>query len=215
MPKIVDHDQRRTEIAGTVLDIIADGGVNAATFRAVAERSGWSTGVLGHYFRDRRDLLLGALRRAGELAGDKQLEINEHLVGRQALEAVLEEELPLDNRRLALTRIFVFFYAEAATDDVARGHVDGYLRKWRYQTAIAVRAAQQSGDLDPLLDADAIATDLVALTDGLSIQAIFNDELMDRLRTSSPIREWVNRLAPAGASAHPADPAPGAHRVGS
>ena len=196
MPKIVDHQVRRREIAGSVLDVIAESGVNAATFRAVAERGGWSTGVLGHYFRDRHDLLLGALRRAGELAGERQLELNSLLVGRQALEAVLEEELPLDNRRLALTRIFVFFYAEAATDEQVRVEVDGYLRKWRHQTARAVRAAQELGDLDSALDAEIVAMDLVALTDGLSIQAILNEELMSRLRTASPVREWVNRLAP-------------------
>lgn len=196
MPKVVDHQQRRNEIASALLDIVAEKGTSAVTFRAVAEKTGWSTGVLGHYFENRNDLLLGGLRRAGELAGRRQREINRSLLGRQALEAILEEELPLDNRRLALTRIFVFFYAEAAADEDTRALVDGYLGKWRQQTELAVRAAQEHGDLDGNLDAASVAMDLVALTDGLSIQAIFNPALLERLRRSSPIREWVNRLAP-------------------
>lgn len=199
MPKVVDHKQRRNEIASALLDIVAEKGTNAVTFRAVAEKTGWSTGVLGHYFENRGDLLLGGLRRAGEIAGRRQREINSSLLGRQALEAILEEELPLDNRRLALTRIFVFFYAEAAADENIRVVVDGYLNRWRQQTETAVRAAQELGDLDPTIDAATAAIDLVALTDGLSIQAIFNPALLDRLRRSSPIREWVNRLA-SGAS---------------
>lgn len=201
MPKIVDHAERRREIASTVLDIIAERGVTAATIRAVAERSGWSTGVIGHYFEDRKDLLLGALRRAGELAGTQQLEINRLLIGRQALEAILDEELPLDRRRLALTRIFVFFYAEAATDESTSAEVDTYLRRWRRQVAHAVRAAQDLGDLDASLDPDLVAMDLVALTDGLSIQAIFNADIMARIRESSPVRMWINRLAPLPAAA--------------
>lgn len=196
MPKVVDHKQRRNEIAVALLDIVAEKGTSAVTFRAVAEKSGWSTGVLGHYFENRDDLLLGGLRRAGEIAGRRQREINNSLLGRQALEAILEEELPLDKRRLALTRIFIFFYAEAAADEKTRAVIDGYLSKWRDQTATAVRAAQELGDLDSDIDAASIATDLVALTDGLSIQAMFNPELLERLRRSSPIRAWVNRLAP-------------------
>lgn len=196
MPKVVDHKQRRNEIASALLDIVAEKGTSAVTFRAVAEKTGWSTGVLAHYFKNRDDLLLGGLRRAGEIAGRRQREINTSLLGRQALEAILEEELPLDNRRLALTRIFVFFYAEAAADENIRHVVDGYLSKWREQTETAVRASQELGDLDSSIDAASVATDLVALTDGLSIQAMFNPALLERLRRSSPIREWVNRLAP-------------------
>ena len=196
MPKVVDHKQRRNEIASALLDIVAEKGTSAVTFRAVAEKTGWSTGVLAHYFTNRDDLLLGGLRRAGEIAGRRQREINTSLLGRQALEAILEEELPLDNRRLALTRIFVFFYAEAAADENIRQVVDGYLSKWREQTETAVRAAQELGDLDSRIDAASVAIDLVALTDGLSIQAMFNPALLERLRRSSPIREWVNRLAP-------------------
>lgn len=202
MPKVVDHQQRRREISEALLDLVAEGGTNAVTFRAVAKRSGWSTGVLGHYFTNRDDLLLGGLRRAGEISAERQRSIGRTMVGRQAVEAILEEELPLDNRRLALTRIFVFFYGEAAVDETVMAEIDGYLTAWRRQTAKAVRAAQELGDIDPALDADEVAADLVAFADGLSIHVIFNPVLMDRLRASSPIRTWVNRLAPPSSRAH-------------
>ncbi|WP_413098301.1 TetR/AcrR family transcriptional regulator [Streptomyces sp. Inha503] len=209
MPKVVDRQARRREIAEALLDIVAESGTNAVTFRAVADRSGWSTGVLGHYFKNRDDLLLGGLRRASEIAAERQRAISRTMVGRQSVEAILEEELPLDRRRLALTRIFVFFYAEAATDSAVMTEIDGYLAAWRRQTARAVRAAQQLGDLDPTLDADAAAADLVALTDGLSIHAIFNQSSLERLRRGSPIREWVNRLAPGGRETGTAVSVPG------
>jgi AcrR family transcriptional regulator len=203
MPKVVDHEQRRREIAEALLDIVAEKGTSAVTVRAAAERCGWSTGVLGYYFKNREQLLLGGLRRAAEIAGERQRDISRSMLGRQALEAILEEELPLDKRRLALTRIFVFFYAEAAVDPVVRAEIDGYLTKWRRQTELAVRAAQDLGDIDPSLDPVATAADLVALTDGLSLHVIFNTALMERLRRSSPIREWVNRLAPTAQNSGP------------
>lgn len=196
MPKIVDHEERRREIANVALDLIANAGTSAVTFRGVAEASGWSAGVIGHYFKNRHDLLFAALTRAAELSGEHQRSIANTFEGRQALEWILEEELPVDNRRLALARIFVFYYAEAGTDPAVRQEIDKYLRRWRRQTEIAVKQAQALGDLDPTLSPATVAADLVAYADGLSIQALFNDDLMSRIRKSSPIREWVDLLRP-------------------
>ena len=199
MPKIVDHDERRREIADVVLAIIAEGGTNAVTYRSVSERSGWSTGVLGHYFTGRKDLMLGARLRAGELSAERQRVISRTMLGRQAVEGLLEEELPLDNRRLALARIFVFFYAEAAADDAIRVVIDRYLSAWIRVTAKAIESAQALRDIDPGLDPMETAADLVALADGLSIHALFDEAYMQRIQRRSPIRSWVSALAPSPA----------------
>lgn len=195
VPKQVDHAGRRREIADAILGVIADQGVSGATFRVVAEASRWSTGVLSHYFRNRDDMLLEALRRAGELAGAAQRDIGASKRGREAVLGILEEELPLDSRRIALTRIFVFFYAEAVADPAVQAEIDGYLERWRRQTEIALRAAQQDGEIDPAIDPGAVAAQLVALTDGLSIHALFNDTLLSRLRDGGILRSVIDRLA--------------------
>lgn len=194
MPRIVDHAKRRREIADALLSIVAEDGIYGATIRAVAARAGWSTGVINHYFSDRRDLLLGGMRRAAEVGAERQQMIGRTMIGRQALEAVLEENLPLDSRRLALSRIFVFFYAEAGVDPAVRLEIDGYLRGWRRQTEVALRAAQECGDIDTNLDPTMTSIELVALADGLGCHALFNDDVLERLRTSSSVRTWVNRL---------------------
>tara|TARA_R110002020_G_scaffold18619_1_gene64749 strand:+ start:847 stop:1452 length:606 start_codon:yes stop_codon:yes gene_type:complete len=200
----VDHDGRRREIADAILRVIADQGVAGATFRVVAEASKWSTGVLSHYFRNRDDMLLEALRRAGELAGDAQKGIGASMRGRDAVLAILEEELPLDSRRIALTRIFVFFYAEAVADPAVLAEIDGYLERWRRQTEIALRAAQHEGDVDADIDPRTVAAQLVALTDGLSIHAIFNERLLAQLREGNVLRPVIERLAaPASDRAAP------------
>ena len=195
MPRFVDHVQRRREIADALLSIVAQEGIYGVTIRAVAARAEWSTGVINHYFRDRHDLLLGGLRRAAEVAAERQKVIGQTMIGRQALEAVLEENLPLDSRRLALSRIFVFFYAEACVDPAVRLEIDGYLRGWRRQTEVTLRAAQECGDIDPSLDPVLTAIELVGLADGLGVHALFNDDVLERLRSSSSVRTWVNRLA--------------------
>lgn len=196
MPKVVDHDARRTEIADAALKLIAESGIGAVTFRSLASASGWSPGVVGHYFTNRRDFLLAALHRAAELSGRRHHAIAETMQGRQALEAILEEELPIDNRRLALTRIFVFFYAEAVNQVEARQVIDDHLSRWRRRTEIVVKEAQSLGDIDPQFSAADIAADLVAYVDGLAIQSLLNDDVMRRIRRSSPLRGWVDLLHP-------------------
>jgi AcrR family transcriptional regulator len=151
----------------------------------------------GHYFANRRDFLLAALERAAQLSGQRQRAIAETMQGRQALEAILEEELPIDSRRLGLTRIFVFFYAEAVTHIEARRMIDLHLSRWRKATQAVVKEAQSLGELDPRLCAADVAADLVAYVDGLSVQALFNDDVMRRVRRFSPVRGWIDLLAPA------------------
>lgn len=196
MPKVVDHEARRAEIADAVLGLIAAAGISAVTFRGLAAASGWSPGVLGYYFSDRHDILTAAVNRAATLSAGQQRAIADTLKGRQALEALLEETLPIDNRRLALTRVFVFFYAEAAVDNKTQEMIEKYLRRWRKLTELTVEEAQRLGDVDPGRSAKDIAADLVAYVDGTSIHALFNDELLRRIQRSSPVRGWVDLLRP-------------------
>jgi AcrR family transcriptional regulator len=173
--------------------LVARTGINAVTVRTVAEESGWSTGVLSHYYGGRADLLLGALRRAAAVA---RKHFEESLAGFSGdgvaqLEHILESVLPLDERRLALTRIFLFFYAEAATDEDVRVEIAGYLANWRHDVAKAIGRAQDEGRIDPAQDPAALATAFVALADALSMHAIYDPAVMRQLRKRSPVSTWI------------------------
>ncbi|WP_292325282.1 TetR/AcrR family transcriptional regulator [Mesorhizobium sp.] len=195
MPRIVDHKERRRQICDVLLDIVAEAGIGSATIREVADRSGWSTGVIGHYFRGRDDLLLGGLRRAAEILAERHTRLLDTLDGVQALEQLLETSVPLDGRRLALARIFFFFFVEAMTDEVLRQEVESYLVAWRKAIARAIRKAQDNGDLSTDIDAKELAKDLVGLADGMSMHALLDQNVMVRLREQSPVRYWLTRLA--------------------
>ncbi|MDF2617933.1 MAG: putative TetR family transcriptional regulator [Xanthobacteraceae bacterium] len=194
MPRIVDHQERRQQICDALLDIVAEAGLAAATIREVADRGGWSTGVIGHYFRGRQDLLLGGLRRAAEILAEHNKRVLDTLDGIQALEQLLEGSIPIDGRRLALSRIFFFFYVEAMREEELRQEVETYLIGWRKSVSAAIRRAQESGDLPPDLDPRSAAHDLLGLADGLSMHALVNPQVMIRLREQSPVRYWIRCL---------------------
>ncbi|TDD34110.1 TetR/AcrR family transcriptional regulator [Saccharopolyspora elongata] len=181
MPKIVDHDQRRAELADAALDIIAKDGIKALTLRAVAEAAGWSTGVVNHYFSSHHDLLVGALRGAAETQGRmfKQLRHDASLTPLERLGQLIESVLPLDDRRIAMTRIFLVFYAEAAANPAAREEIVDYLANWRRVVRRVVAECQEAGQVPADADTTKLAAELVALSDGLAMHAMLDEQVLD------------------------------------
>lgn len=182
-------------LADVALDIAAERGIKATTTRAVAKGSGWSTGVLNYYFRSRKDLLLGTLRRAAEIQGRmfKKIRLDKHMDPVERIQSLVESVLPLDNRRLALTRIFLVFYAEAVSDSTTRDEISGYLQNWRRVVERAIREAQASNQIDSELDPVRLAIELVALSDGLAMHAILDPEISDWVREHGVGSELFDR----------------------
>lgn len=185
MPKIVNHQHRREEIADSVLQLVARDGFNAVTMRAVAKESGWSTGVIGHYFEDRHDMLIAALRRAAYLqaAQFKSTRTNSNNP-LDRLEKLVISVLPLDDRRVALTKIFLFFYAEAVQDETSREEVAEYLQNWRRVITRTLAEAQSLGLMSAATNPDTAAFHIVAYADGLASQAILDPDVLERMRAN-------------------------------
>lgn len=103
MPKIVDHDQRRREIADVVLRLVATEGLSAATFRRVAAECGWSLGAVQHYFDSSRGLLEAGI---GQIPTRREERVRAELTAlgrapteREVLTASMLTGLPLDEER--------------------------------------------------------------------------------------------------------------------
>src|SRR5262245_8293841 len=100
MPKVVDHEQRRAELAAAVWRLASREGLEAVTVRRVAEEAGWSTGALVHYFADKEELILFAFRTAADRVGRRLAQIEERTSDPlERARAQLIEGLPLDRDR--------------------------------------------------------------------------------------------------------------------
>ena len=116
MPKVVDIEQRRQELAAAAAQLIARAGVGAATMRDVAAEAGWTTGALTHYFADKRELLLYTFRSS--LAGRHVARGRRRdLSPEDDLLESLEGALPLDDARRRHWMVTIAFCAQAAGDD--------------------------------------------------------------------------------------------------
>ena len=77
MPKLVDHDARRMEIAQATWAAVQGVGVERLRLRDIADEVGFTTGVFAHYFRDKDSVLRFAFNLAYEHAYAQILQSNE------------------------------------------------------------------------------------------------------------------------------------------
>lgn len=100
MPKRVDHEQRRREIADALVRCARRRGLHATGFREVAAEAGVSVNLVQHYFGTKENLLLGGLRRVAERAAERTYarlaELPADTTPRDRLEAGLRQLLPTD-----------------------------------------------------------------------------------------------------------------------
>ena len=171
MPRVVNIEQRRAELTDATARLIAKSGIGAATMRDVAAEAGWTTGTLTHYFTGKRELLLHTFRtslehrraRRSTFTGDP----------RAALHDSLEGALPLDDDRRRHWMVTIAFCAQAAGDpDLAAAQRDAY-REFRARVASLVIACDLAASET---DAVAIAERMIAIADGIAIQALFDPE---------------------------------------
>src|SRR6201989_232501 len=117
MPKKVDHDERREELVLAAWRVIAANGIDEVTIREIARESGYSSGVLAHYFENKDDLLAHALRLSHKQIFSRYEKEVETPIQADALRAVLFDNLPLEEQRDLETRIEMSFWARSLRND--------------------------------------------------------------------------------------------------
>jgi AcrR family transcriptional regulator len=201
MPKIVDHDARRAELAAAVWRLASREGLDAVTMRGVAAEAGWSTGAVAHYFADKEELVLFAFETVADRVGRRIVRAAEQ--GRGPLELVrgqLVEGLPLDAERRAEVRLWFAFLALAETRPrLARAGREAY-REWRDRIAETLHDGQRQGLVDEAIDPAREAAALVALVDGLAIQATFDPRGLTKERQLEVLGERLRGLRTTAAA---------------
>lgn len=116
MPRIVDHDQRRAELARAAMRLVRERGVGALSVRNLAQESGWSAGAVRHYLPAHRDiieLVAGRVRSGFEqrlMAVPVQQDPAAHLRG------LLGAALPLDAESRELSQVWFAFMGSEVHD---------------------------------------------------------------------------------------------------
>jgi len=194
MPKIVDHERRRREIAMLTLDVMRAVGIENASIRGIAQRGGISMGVLTHYFKTKDDLVVFTFRWLADRSY-AQLDtlIEDCKPGLDSLETAIEAMFPKTSEQAALALWMSLWDRAVRNPRFAREHRN-YYRRWRKYIrkflTDAVKLQQVPRDLNI-----ATATDLiVAAADGLWLAMTLEPRRFSKMQRRILLEELIENM---------------------
>jgi AcrR family transcriptional regulator len=203
VPKRVDHEERRRQIADALLRTAATRGLHAAGMREVAAEAGVSLRLVQYYFGTKEELLLAATQNLAArfseraLARIKELKETEGPASpRDIIAAILTEALPADDERRTFTIVYTAYLALSLTDPaLAIAPLVKNSNAVIDVVAAQLRAAQAAGDMPVHLDPDLEALSLLAMSAGLGTSVVGGQSSVEQAQ--AVIDYHLHRLFPA------------------
>lgn len=184
MPKQVDHQQRRAQIADAVCSLVSTRGLEAVSLRDVAAEAGISMGRVQHYFRTKDEMLLFALEHVAKREVARTLERLEQAPEphspRAVVRTVLGGLLEDGPRSEEAQRVNVAFTARAVVEpSLAAFLLQGYA-DIQVLLEQAVDQGVNEGTVAAGADPERAASEVFALADGLRVQTLLGHMTRDR-----------------------------------
>lgn len=192
MPAVIDHAARRTALAEIAADLVATGGAEAATVRAVAAAAGFSTKAVTHYFPDKRALMLLTYRHAA-LSSQARTDASQPEGGGD-IAALLHALLPTDPKVERDWRVWFSFWGLAIADLEFAAEQRERMRDFVGQIAAVLAVDPRCADITSSERPD-IASALLAALVGIVTQTIFDPEAWPSKRQVDAIDEVLGRIA--------------------
>ena len=172
MPKVVDHEARRDELSAIVAGLIAKGGLEAATIREIARSSGYSKGVVEHYFDNKEELISAALAWVNRGYEQRLNRAIGGLVGLPALRKMIEATLPLSARVRDEWKVRLVFWSMAAIDPVLQKQQARRLDRAIHHYEMHLRNAAERGEISAIHDYPMAARHILNMTTGICTAAL-------------------------------------------
>jgi len=187
VPKVVDHDERRERIAEAAWRVIEWEGPDGANLRRIAREAGHTTGVVTHYFRDKRELMVFAFGLVVERSTSRMAEA----APGSGAEGALAQLLPLDEERRRETTVWLVLMSASLADPDLAVELRQRYRRAREATLPMFRAAlvETRGG-----DAEDVADELLATVDGITVDALTDPERFPPNRQLALLRQTLARL---------------------
>jgi AcrR family transcriptional regulator len=199
MPKIVDHDARREEIAQALWRVVRRDGIRAASVRTVAAEAGWSAGAVRYYFPDQDGLVSFAMDLVSQRVHTRVSQLEPTGTPVEIVLTYLEEVIPLDPERLAEFDVWLSFTAQAQAESGAGGlreHLGPVHDGLRQLCSQLIHLLSDSGDLRPDLDLELETERLHALVDGISFHVTLQPEVTTAARVRQVLEAHLLSLRP-------------------
>ncbi|MBT2406085.1 MULTISPECIES: TetR/AcrR family transcriptional regulator [unclassified Streptomyces] len=204
MPKRVDHEERRAQIAEALVSVAGRRGLHAVGMRDVAAEAGVSLRLVQYYFQTKENLLLYGLQHLAAGLGAR-VAARLRAAGpdpgpRATIEALLMEALPTDGPSRTFHIVYTAYAALALTDATlaAQPFIDNPNAAEDALTALLQQARDAKlarPDTDPRTE----AISLLAMSAGLGTSVLVGQRTQEA--AAAVLEHHLNRLFPAAGHA--------------
>lgn len=203
MPSRIDLEQRRKDVIEAAFRLVTAEGLTGLSLRKVAVESGLNIGSVRHYFDDHRNLLVAAATEVGDRMGKRLTRYStDTLVGLEgepavdALQALLEELLPLDDERRVESIVLTEFIVAARVNPVFRPVTE----RMADMRQVITRALDVLDVPEPAEEAER----LVAILGGLVLDAVTPHGSLSAERLRKTLRAHLRSVLATGRDVGPA-----------
>jgi TetR/AcrR family transcriptional repressor of bet genes len=183
--------ERRQSLIEAALDCLSRLGPDGAGVREICDRAGVSPGLLRHYFDGKNELIVEAYRA---LTREYHGNLNRVLTGpaesaeqrlRSFFDAYFSSQLPGEGR----AGTYAAFWTLGRTDPTIRRIQRSAHR--RLQKLLAPALSELAEDRGAQIDAEQVASSLIALLDGYWLDMCIDPERFSRAKTGAICWEWL------------------------
>jgi AcrR family transcriptional regulator len=195
VPRHVDPDQRRHDVAQAVWRVVVQQGLARASVRAVAAEAGMSVGALRHYFSEQRGLQMYAFELIGERYEERLGRVDMTAPVRDRIENILWALLPTTPEQVEEEQVRLEFLVQSRIDPALASIVETDRAQAVDLTRQGIVALRDDGQAAADIDVEAATVELLALLDGLAQAAALSPAAMPAERLQQACRRWLNSLA--------------------
>ena len=192
MPRVVNHEVRRREVAAIAAQVVVTEGRAGLSVRNVAQAAGCSTTVVSHYFTDMAELFYETYAFAASRTAVRIQEVLEK--DPTNITGLIEAVLPLDNERTEEWRIWFAFWSEALTSPPFASDQRMRARKAVERIEKCLQLLQQNKKLPKSVNIAHAADRLAALIPGIASEAIFDPQTWPASRQRQTLRTELQLL---------------------
>ena len=194
MPKIVDHAKRRQDFIEAACETILERSLEGTTVRAVAERAGYTTGALVHYFGDKEELIQQALNHFGDRVRAGMVDTKRTSRGRAALRQLMLQALPADRESAGRWRAWVAMWHRSETSADMRREERKRYREWLGRIGETLEESVEDGELPDSIQIEEEARAIAALVDGAGVQYLMAGARGSRKQAAGLVDRYLHRL---------------------
>ncbi|WP_370950069.1 TetR/AcrR family transcriptional regulator [Amycolatopsis sp. cg5] len=192
MPKIIDHDERRSHIVDVTWDLITQGGIEAATMREIAAAAGFANGALKLYFPSKEDIIEATYERALGMMRE-YVELDE-LRGLTALRELCVSSMPIDADRIAAGRVLLTFWQLSLTTQKLQDKYLEHIREWRGLLHRYLAEGREDGDIVTSTPDEQLVDEVVLINAGANVMSLVAGEFSTIALQRQHLESFFERL---------------------